>query len=118
MDRFAKDGVTVFFELSGYATTGVGTAPTPFLDESNDPLAVIEEPASYGTNRQDTPKRPQGGFPPQGGSPQSTGADSGKLSKIATNVLMRIMYIARFARPDLEGGRCAYHYDHQVDSPV
>ena len=55
MERFAKDCVTVFCELSGYASAKGGTAPTPFLDESNDPLAVIEEPT---TNGQDAPKRP------------------------------------------------------------
>ena len=50
MERFAKDCVSVFCELSGYAKTKVGTAPTPFLDESKDPLVVIEEPAKKGTN--------------------------------------------------------------------
>ena len=49
MERFAKDCVNVFCELSGYAQTKVGTAPTPF-DESKDPLVVIEEPAKSGTN--------------------------------------------------------------------
>ncbi len=42
MERFAQDCVNVFCELSGYAKNKVGSAPTPFLDESNDPLAIIE----------------------------------------------------------------------------
>ena len=43
MERFAKDCVTVFFELSGCEKAKVGSAPTPFLDESNDPLSVIAD---------------------------------------------------------------------------
>jgi len=89
MERFARDCVTAFCELSGYAFAQIGTAPTPFLDESNDPLIVIEEP------------EPAGAIPPQGGSPEAVGPGSGTLYKIACRVLMKIMYIARFARPDL-----------------
>ena len=43
MERFAQDCVTVFCELSGYEKAKVGTAPTPFLDEANDPLSVIAD---------------------------------------------------------------------------
>ena len=43
MERFAKDCVTVICELSGYEKAKVGSAPTPFLDESNDPLSVIAD---------------------------------------------------------------------------
>ena len=68
MERFAKDCVNVFCELSGYSRDRVGAAPTPFLDEANDPLAVLEEPVS---------SPPQGGtagkgkvtLPPQAGLP-------------------------------------------------
>ncbi len=42
MERFAQDCVNVFCELSGYAKNEVGSAPTPLLDESNGPLAIIE----------------------------------------------------------------------------
>ena len=65
MERFAKDCVGVFSEISRYATNKVGTAPTPFLDESKDPLVVIEEPAKKGTNGQNA--APKGVVPPQGG---------------------------------------------------
>ena len=100
MERFAKDCVNVFCELSGYAKDKVGTAPTPFLDEANDPLLVLEEPVS---------SPPQGGTagkgkntpPPQGGAVNAVGTGSGKLSNIADRVLMEIMYIARLARQDL-----------------
>ncbi len=57
MERFAKDCVSVFYEFSGYAETKVGAAPTPFLDESKDPLVVIEEPAKRGTNGQNATPR-------------------------------------------------------------
>ena len=43
MERFAEDCVDVFCELSGYAKNKVGTAPTPFLDEANDPLAIVDD---------------------------------------------------------------------------
>ena len=60
MERFAKDCVTAFYEFSGYAKNKVGAAPTPFLDESNDPLVAIEEPAKKGTNGQKhAPEKPQ-----------------------------------------------------------
>ena len=100
MEKFADDCVNVFCELSGYAKVKVGTAPTPFLDESNDPLLVVEEPptatpvassAKAGTNVASSAKA----------GTNTVGAGAGKLSKIACNVLMKIMHIARVARPDL-----------------
>ncbi len=45
MERFARDCVTVFCDLTGYDKGKVGTAPTPFVDESKDPL-VVTQPAS------------------------------------------------------------------------
>ncbi len=42
MERFAQDCVIVFCELSGCAKNKVGTAPTPFLEEANDPVAIFE----------------------------------------------------------------------------
>ena len=42
MGRFAKECVDVFCELTGYDKGKVGTAPTPFIDESKDPLAVTQ----------------------------------------------------------------------------
>ena len=42
MVRFARDCVTVFCDLTGYDKGKVGTAPTPFVDESKDPLVVTQ----------------------------------------------------------------------------
>ncbi len=42
MERFAQGCVDVFCELSGYAKNKLGTAPTPFLDESNGPLTIVD----------------------------------------------------------------------------
>ena len=90
MERFAKDCVNVFCELSGYAKNKVGTAPTPFLDESKDPLRVIEEPAA--TDGQISPLgAPQGAS----GGPQervtAKAGSTGQLSHIASKCLMNIM---------------------------
>ena len=38
MERFAKECVTVFCDLTDYDIKKVGTAPTPFIDESQDTL--------------------------------------------------------------------------------
>ena len=104
MERFAQDCVNVFCELSECSKSRVGSAPTPFLDESNDPLLVTEE----------LPKATQGASSAKAGTAggrngassaqaetNAVGAGTGKLSNIACKVLMKIMYIARFARPDL-----------------
>ena len=79
MGRFAKECVDVFCELTGYDKGKVGTAPTPFIDESKDPLAVTQTAPEAAAKA----------------------APAGELSHIATKCLMTIMYIARFARPDL-----------------
>ena len=89
MERFAKDCVSVFCALSWCAQDKVGTAPTPFLEEANDPLTVLEEPVTTDVGK--------GKLPSQEGATKPVG----KLSKIACKALMKIMYIARFARPDL-----------------
>ncbi len=34
MDRFATHCITVFCDLTGYDRNKIGTAPTPFIDES------------------------------------------------------------------------------------
>ena len=103
MERFADACVNVFCELSGYAKSKVGTAPTPFFEEANDPVAIFEG----------APPKPTKGKPaalaavPKGKANVSSElsetvvACTGALSKIACKVLMKIMYIARFARPDL-----------------
>ncbi len=52
MERFAKDCVSVFCEILRCPKAKFGTAPSPFLDESNDPLSVVEEPATTGTKVQ------------------------------------------------------------------
>ena len=38
MEEFAKECVRVFCELTGCDRTMLGTAPTPFLDESKEPF--------------------------------------------------------------------------------
>jgi hypothetical protein len=104
MERFAQDCVNVFCELSGYAQNKVGTVPTPFLEEANDPVAIFgDEPnklkgkgkssASAGT-----PKSKANVYSESSGT---VVACTGALSKIACKVLMKVLYIARFARPDL-----------------
>ncbi len=57
MERFAKDCVSVFCELSGYDKPKVGAAPNPFLDESKDPLAVIQEPLEGPITPPDWPRK-------------------------------------------------------------
>ena len=79
MERFARDCVTVFCDLTGYDKGNAGTAPPPFDDESKDPLVVTQPPPEAA----------------------ATAAPTGELSQLATKCLMTIMYIARFARQDL-----------------
>ena len=79
MGRSARDCVGVFCELTGYDKGKVGTAPTPFIDESKDPLAAAQTAPEAAAKA----------------------APAGELSHIATKCLMKNMYIARFARPDL-----------------
>ena len=43
MERFAKECITVLCDLTGYDRNKIGTAPTPFINESKDPLIVIQE---------------------------------------------------------------------------
>ena len=71
MERFAKDCVSVFCELSGYPEANVGTAPTPFLDESKDPVVIFEEPATTGAKGQDG--RPKSPVPSQEGQAPDKG---------------------------------------------
>ena len=103
MERFAKDCVNVFCELAGCDKTNVGAAPTPFLDESKDPLVVIQEPRHGQTAPQEAPHGGGGGLR-KGGTTEKGGANvvnPGQLSHIATRCLMKIMYIARLALQDL-----------------
>ena len=79
MERFARGCVTVFCDLTGYDIKKVGTAPTPFIDESQDTL-VITHPLIEAVAK---------------------AAPKGELSTIACKCLLKIMYIARFARQDL-----------------
>ena len=90
MERFAVDCVTVFCELSGWDRNQTGTAPTPFLEEANDSVAIFEDVSAN--------KKGKGKSTEQSGT---TPACTGALSKIACKVLMKIMYNARFARTDL-----------------
>ncbi len=78
MERFAVDCVNVFCELSGWDRNKVGTAPTPFLEESNDPVAIFEDDAIK--------KKGKGKSTEPSGTAAS--ACTGVLSKIACKVLM------------------------------
>ena len=106
MERFAKDCVTAFCELSGYPKAKVGTAPTPFLDESKDPVVIFDDPPTTGSKGKKN-KRPKSPVASKEEQAPDKGKGSGKLptigklSTIACKYLMKIMYIARFARPDL-----------------
>ncbi len=62
--------------MTGYTDSQIKPAPTPFVDETKDPLCVL--PDEF--DEKD---------------------DMGELSSIACKVLMQIMYLARFGRPDL-----------------
>ena len=65
----------MFCELTGYDNKKAGTAPTPFIDESKDPLAATQEAAGL----------------------LAKAGTTGELSHTATKCLMKSMYIARFA---------------------
>ncbi len=80
MEEFANACVRVFCELTGYDRTRVGTAPTPFLYESQDPLAVIQEGVT---------QPGKAGESAQGGT-VTTGI-TGELASIGTKCLMRVM---------------------------
>ena len=89
MERFATDCVNVFCELSGFDKAKVGTAPTPFIDEANDPLvafrdldAVTPSPGGSGKGKKKK-KKVESVIPPPGG----TTAGTGKLSTIAVKGL-------------------------------
>jgi hypothetical protein len=104
MERFATDCVNVFCDLSGFDRSKVGTAPTPFIDEANDPLVAFADsesviPPPGGSGKKKKKSVPSVTAPP--GASTDGPTPTGKLSTIAVKVLMKIMYIARFARPDL-----------------
>ncbi len=67
--------------------------PTPFIDESKDPLLIIEEPPPGA-------KAPPANCAPTEDGSIPKGVAPGELSHIATKCLMNIMYTARFARQD------------------
>ncbi len=81
MEEFARECVRMFCELTGYARTRVATAPTPFLDESNDPFTVLQG---------DIAQPGRAGESAQGGKADTKVA--GTLASIATMCFMRIMY--------------------------
>ena len=78
MERFAKDCVTAFCELSGYPKAKVGTAPTPFLDESKDPVVIFDEPPATGTKGKKK-KRPKSPVASKEEQAPDKGKGSGKL---------------------------------------
>ena len=94
MERFAKDCVTAFCELSGYPKAKVGTAPTPFLDESKDPVVIFDGHPATG-NKGKKNKRPKGPVASKEEQANDKGEGSGKspatgkLSTIACKCLMK-----------------------------
>ncbi len=84
--------IIVFADLTGYDKAKGGTDPTPFIDESKDPLIVIQE-ASEPPAKAGAPSQPTQGIK----SPPAKAGVTGELSHIATKCLMKIMCIARFA---------------------
>ncbi len=92
MERLASDCVNVFCELSGYNKARVGAAPTPFIDEANDPLVAFKDldtltPSQGGSEKGKKKKKVASVIPSPGGS---TAGPTGKLSTIAVKVLMKI----------------------------
>ena len=73
MQEFVDGCVDRYCELTGWPKEKIRGAPTPFIDESKDPLGVRDE---------------------------DTGAKD-HLGHIAMKVLMKIMYLARFGRYEL-----------------
>ncbi len=82
-ERSAKDCVTAFCELSGYPKAKVGTAPTPFLDESKDPVVIFDEPPATGTKGKKN-KRPKSLVASKEGHAFDKGKGSGKLPATRT----------------------------------
>ncbi len=78
MERFAKECATAFCELSGYPKAKVGTAPTPFLDESKDPVAIFDDPPATG-NQVKKNKRPESLVASKEEQAPDKGKGSGKL---------------------------------------
>ena len=87
MERFAKDCVTAFCELSGYPKAKVGTAPTPFLDESKDPVVIFDEPPATGTKGTHN-KRPKSPVASKEGEALDKGKGSVKLPATETMIFL------------------------------
>ncbi len=86
----------MFCDLTGCDRKKIGAAPTPYIDESKDPLIVIQE-ATEPPAKARTPSQPTHG----GKSPPANTGVTGELSLIATKCLMKITCIARSARQDI-----------------
>ncbi len=85
----------MFCDLTGYDRNKIGTAPAPFIDESKDPLIAMQE-ATEPPAKARAPSQPT-----QGGNHRlRTRGVTGELSHIATKCLVKIMYVAGFARQD------------------
>ena len=120
MERFAKDCVTAFCELSGYPKAKVGTAPTPFLDESKDPVVIFGDPPATG-NKGKKNKRPQRSCCVERGAGQRQGnwvreaAGNRKVVDDSVQVLdeNHVYSTIREARP-APCSRCPFHNDYKV----
>ena len=71
----------MFCDLTGYDENKIGTAPTPFIDESKDPFIVIQE-APEPLEKAGTPSQPTQGAK---SLPAKAGV-TGELSHIAHEV--------------------------------
>ena len=82
MQDFTDSCIDQYCSLTGYSRERITPAPTPFLDESKDPLGVSSGEESDDLTEVD--------------------GEISELAKIARKVLMKIMYLARFARDELK----------------
>ena len=78
-------------------------APTPFLDESKDPLVVTQEPSKREREaRASAAAEPRKEALEAAEEKAAVTGQVSELAKIARKVLMKIMYLARSARDDLK----------------
>ena len=119
MERFAKDCVTAFCELSGYPKAKVGTAPTPSLDESKDLVVKFDDPPATGSKgkKNKRPKSPVASkeeqAPDRGkgsGTLPATGNVDSCVQVLDENHVFSTVREARLA----PSSRCPFHNDHKV----
>ena len=107
MERFAQDCVNVFCELSGDAKNRVCTAPTPFLEEANDPVAIFEDESTTLTGK--------GKSSASAGTPKSKASESSASAGTDAACMKIILHV--FPTRPFTGGRGTLHHDHEVGHP-